>query len=261
MDAVKTWFSDKKNLPIIIAAAVVIVLILAFVLFRVMGQSSGTSTGTISSTSTTTMASSSSSTAPTSGGRMVPGIGWVSDAAPSKPSGDSSTTANSSAPKDTSTEPLFPYRKDPFVPLQGSPTRTKVLETFLPQVQHYQFPRPVQPVRLPSIAKVVESTPEVLPPQPMRRMAGILVNGRVSAILETNGESDIVYPGMELTRGNSHVRVDSISSDEIVLRTLDTRKPFTIRVGLSGAISLPSSGNAEAASADVSNLGSIQPVN
>ena len=77
---------------------------------------------------------------------------------------------------------------------------------------------------------------EVLPPQPYRRMAGVLWNGRVSAILETNGETDIVRPGMDITRGNSRVRVESIQQDCIILKTLDTRTPMTIKVNMAGSV-------------------------
>jgi hypothetical protein len=134
---------------------------------------------------------------------------------------------------------MLPYRKDPFLPLGGAPTRSKVIESLLPQVSHYQFPPAVRPVTIPGISKTA-AVAEVLPPQPFRRMAGVMINGRVSAILETNGEADIVVPGMEVTRGNSRVRVESITSDEIILKTLDTKRPFTIKVNLTGAVAIPS---------------------
>ncbi len=64
----------------------------------------------------------------------------------------------------------------------------------------------------------------------------MLWNGRVSAILETEGEVDIVRPGQEISTGQSRVRVERIEPDAIILKTLDTKEPMTIRVNMAGSI-------------------------
>ena len=128
--------------------------------------------------------------------------------------------------------PMLPYRKDPFVAFTGAygkPSRKELLMAVLPAL----FRPRLAPAGVAEISR--EEILEVLPPQPVRRMAGVLWNGKVSAILETAGEIDIVRPGQVVTRGNSKVQVESIEPDGIVLKTLDTREPMTIRVSLSGS--------------------------
>ena len=61
-------------------------------------------------------------------------------------------------------------------------------------------------------------------------------NGQVSAILETDGVSEIVRPGMRVPARAPTVLVESIEADAIILKTLDTPRPMTIRVGMAGAI-------------------------
>jgi hypothetical protein len=125
---------------------------------------------------------------------------------------------------------MLPYRKDPFMPLSGPPRRHRVIESFLPAVQRVRL-SPLPGVKQVEVSKEV---PEVLPPQPPRRVAGILWNDRVAAILETNGQAEIVYPGT-VSKVDPSVIVESIEPNCVVLKTLNTRKPFTIRVNLADA--------------------------
>lgn len=62
------------------------------------------------------------------------------------------------------------------------------------------------------------------------------MNGRISAILVTEGVTDIVRPGMMIDRGGSRVLVESIEPNAVILKTLDTRIPHTIRVNLAGEL-------------------------
>jgi hypothetical protein len=105
----------------------------------------------------------------------------------------------------------------------------------LPTVSHIRIaPAPVYHEKNTEFAAAQD---EVMPPQPQRRMAGVMLDSKISAILETNGEDDIVTPGTVVTRGGSKVSVESISPDQIVLKTLDTTKPFIIRVNMAGSMS------------------------
>lgn len=270
MDKIKAWLDDKKNMPILIAGAAVFVIILVFVVFK--AKQGGTTSETAGAPGTQ-MAGPGGANGMTAGGagsmksglgmgagapgaRMgagTPGAAMTPGMGPGMTPGmgagmagmqQASTTPAAAAGPAVSTaavlKPMLPYRKDPFVPFSGAPTRSTIIRSMLPQVSHYEFPRPVKPISLPGMVSITrQDAPETLPPQPFRRMAGVLIDGRVSAIMETNGESDIVVPGMEVTRGNSRVRVESITSEEIILKTLDTKRPIKIRVNLSGAVVVP----------------------
>ena len=94
----------------------------------------------------------------------------------------------------------------------------------------------VPPAAVPLTVEVVETPPR----QPYRRVSGLLLNGKISAILETEGQSDVVWVGSVILRSGSKVQVISIEPDQLVLKTLDTRKPFWVRVGFDGPIGIGS---------------------
>ena len=66
----------------------------------------------------------------------------------------------------------------------------------------------------------------------MRRMAGLLLSGRVYAILETNGTTEVVQPGDSLN--DRLATVDRIESDKVILKTTD-KTPRYITVRMAGA--------------------------
>jgi len=68
--------------------------------------------------------------------------------------------------------------------------------------------------------------------QPPRRMAGLILNDRIYAILETNGKTEIVQPGDMLS--DRLAFVDRIEQDKVVLKTID-RKPKYLVVRLASA--------------------------
>ncbi len=231
MDKFKAWIEDKKNLPVVatIAGVVVIgVVVVMLMSFGVIGGGGGADTSTASAPG---MAA-----GPAAGaaGPVPPGpgpAGMPMDAGAVGPTGAAPAAATAPTPAGSVLQPMLPYRKDPFLPFAGMPSRKDVLAMVLPALRRPRIaPAPVMQVEATAAAA------EVLPPQPFRRMAGVMWNGRVSAILETAGETDIVRPRMELNRGNSRVRVESITQDSIVLKTLDTRTPMTITVGLAGSV-------------------------
>jgi hypothetical protein len=73
----------------------------------------------------------------------------------------------------------------------------------------------------------VQLPPE--PVQPTRRMAGILLNSRIFAILETNGKYEIVQPGDTLA--DRLAIVERVERDRVILKTTGKRPRFiTVRM-------------------------------
>lgn len=227
MDGIISWVNDKKNLPIVIGGLAIIIVIIV-VLLRMSGKLGGgkakETTEASSTTSSTTGTQGTSGTTPTTG--TIPGM------MPMMPGmGGTSGTEQAAAPAAPRIElqPMLPYRKDPFVQIGGQPTKRDELIAKLPSMTHPRLA--IMPINIQENTGSVEN----LPPQPKRRLAGILRNSRVSAILETNGEMDIVKPGSILDKGNSKVLVESIQKNSVILKTLDTKKPMRIVVSLMGS--------------------------
>jgi hypothetical protein len=227
MEKFQKWVQDPKNAPkvAIIFGSVLVVVI--FVMLKQFGIIGGGGAAPMSpDMSGGAPGSAAPGTYPGAAPPPVPGA-----VAPAGPAVPGAAPAAAATPAAATAGPMLPYRKNPFLPFAGMPTQKDVMAVILP---HLSRPR-IAP------APVIEQTPEeqaavVLPPQPFRRMAGVLWDGRVSAILETAGETDIVRPGMEINRGGSRVRVESITQDSITLKTLDTRTPDYIKVGMAGSV-------------------------
>ena len=118
----------------------------------------------------------------------------------------------------------------------GTPTTSDALMTILPAVRHIRL----APLRLPPPENYVEPE-EVLPPQPMRRVAGIMWGTTVKAILESGGKTYIVQPGQLIPE--ERVRVESIEPSGVTLTTLDTKRPMRILVKLAGSPTAQDQGN------------------
>jgi hypothetical protein len=252
MNKFRAWLEDKKNLPIVAAGAAIILILATLVLLKMTGVIGGGGP----STAQTGMQGYPTGTAGPQGMASMPATlegtpPGTLPGAPAQPMGPMPATPQTAgvpgatpatggeaaaqpevepAPKQS---PMLPYRKDPFMAFAGPPKPSDVVAAMLPSVSRVRLaPAPV--VEVPEEERVART--QVLPPQPFRRVAGVLWNGKVSAILETNGEVDIVRPGMEITRGNSRVRVESIEQNAVVLRTMDTETPLTIRVNMAGSV-------------------------
>lgn len=235
MDAIQAWIKDRKNLPIVVAGTLIIVVLVVLLSLRMTGMIGGGGGEQMSSDA---------GYPPGAGqpgmpqpGMPQPGMpqpGMPMPGMPMPPGEQPPTPAPQQAavPASAQLAPMLPYRKDPFLPMTGMPTKKDIIAYMLPSLRRPRIAP--APVMRPTEGEV--EVTEVLPPQPYRRMAGVMWNGRVSAILETNGETDIVRPGMEITKGNSRVRVESIQQDCIILKTLDTRIPMTIKVNMAGSV-------------------------
>jgi len=234
MPSIADWVQDKKNMPIVLAATG-IVFVAAILLVLKMNGFIGAPKQEAMPQAVTPMPGEPQPGMP--GGEMQPGV--PPGGQPGMPGGEMQPgVAPGAAPaqpvqsvQQAKLAPMLPYRKDPFMPLTGAPKKTDVIAALLPSLRR---PR-LAPASV-FADQQIASAEEVLPPQPFRRMSGVLYNGKVSGILETNGQTDVVRPGMELTRGNSRVRVESITRDSIILKTLDTKTPFTIKVNMAGSV-------------------------
>ncbi|MHB0913927.1 MAG: hypothetical protein ACYC2Y_10880 [Armatimonadota bacterium] len=232
MDKIKAWVQDPKNMPIVVVGFVVIIGVAIFLAFRM------NSAGKVPPAQVNMPGMPG---APGGPGTQMPGMPGGSPAGgPMSPMGGGpGTTVVASAPAATpavaAQNSMLPYRKDPFIPFSGPRTGKGALRSIVANIQPYRLAPLPRPIKLWEAKGDEEGQVESIPTQPQRRMAGVMINGKISAILETDGESDIVVPGMEISRGGSRVRVETITHDEIILKTIDTQSPFTIKVNLAGS--------------------------
>ena len=250
MEAITAWLKDRKNLPIVVAGTSVIVILVALVFLKITGKIGGKAGPPADMGMAGYPPSPGMPAEPGmpggEGPPMGPGApgmeGYPPSAGmPGAPAGPGMPGAEAppvgpAAPGVpvavlAKVAPMLPYRKDPFMSFSGPPKKEDALTVLLPNVSRVRL-APASVSGVTDLAAVFG-----IVPQPFRRMAGVLWNGRVSAILETNGETDIVRPGMELTRGGSRVRVEAIQANCIMLTTLDTGTPRTIEVPMAGSIS------------------------
>lgn len=231
MEGIRAWLQDRKNLPIVAGGTALIIIVVALVFLKMTGTIGGQAgPDTTAYQPPAGPAGQPPPIAPIGSPETVgvPGVPGASVPGGVPPTPDVSAGAAAVAAQ----PPILPYRKDPFLPFGGPPRRASVLMHLLPSVSRprittYTVKHEVEEWELPA---------EVLPPQPFRRMTGVMYNGHVSAILETAGEYDIVRPGMEIRRANTRVMVESIQPTSITLKTLDTATPMTINVNLAGSV-------------------------
>ncbi len=204
------WLKDPKNQPKVAAGlSVFIVLMLVAFYFLYLKKPSMDTTAT---------APPPDAVPATVGEPPPPGAtgdaaaaGDVVAAAPAAPMG--------------SAKPMESWRSDPFTPLGYKPPKTGGVKP-KPPIMDFPF------VSLPARVKDREKPPVPELVQPVRRMAGVLVNDRVYAIIESGGQSEIVQPGDTLK--DRLAVVDRIERDKVVLRTKD-EKPRYIVVRMAAA--------------------------
>ena len=132
-------------------------------------------------------------------------------------------------------KPMEAWRADPFQPIGYKKPSNKAGKRVIrivkfPQKVNY-YPWELIATARPRPTPVISKEP-TFTPQPYRRMAGILMNGRVFAIIETNGQYDIVKPGDMLT--DKLATVEKIMRDRVILKSTDP-KPRYMTVYLTGA--------------------------
>lgn len=207
------WLKDKKNQPIVAAiAAVVIVGVVAFIWFTMFKSAPQVDN---------------------SAGAMMP-----DESAPppetAMPAAPAPAAQQAAAPPTGSANPMETYRADPFLPVGYKPPSKGPKPTPpIPDLPIFHFPPPLKPVK-------PELRPE--PAQPVRRLAGVMLNGRVYAIIESNGASQVVQPGEPLNDGLA--TVERIEADKVILKTVSSAPRYlTIRLARSPRISTAEGGS------------------
>lgn len=128
--------------------------------------------------------------------------------------------------------PMQTWRSDPFQPI-GYKAPRKGQSKIKPPIMDFPF------TKLPGISvvrTVKREEPEIQ--QPSRRMAGILLNDRVYAIIESGGTSQVVQPGDYLL--DRLASVERIEPGKVILKTVDKKpKYITVRMAASQHVTAP----------------------
>jgi hypothetical protein len=148
---------------------------------------------------------------------------------PMNPAGSAGSTAK---PAPIRVGMVSKFRSDPFVSFYRLIVTEPDAYTLAAPMRLAAFPKDDGPV---AVTRVEDMLP--LPPVP-RRVAGVLYNGAITAILETgespSSDTRIIAPGAKVPSGVpgiADLTVDSIAMDRLVLRADDGR---TVEVKLSG---------------------------
>ncbi|MGQ9539540.1 MAG: hypothetical protein ACUVTY_00400 [Armatimonadota bacterium] len=224
------WLNDPKNKPIVIGGAVAVILIVALALFMFMGGGGQQQTAPSGSTATAPTGGTPGGGLPedqptATGPAPAPMMGGPTMGQPmmgGAPSGFGAGQPVAQAPKEG--RPPSQYRIDPFKPLPWEADISK------PPVLSVVPPVRLQPI--PTYKPKKEEEEDILPPQPYRRVAGIMWGQSVAAIIETQGDLPrVVKPGDTL----DGMRVARIEPNQVVLSTLG-KKPREIAVKLGAPI-------------------------
>lgn len=214
------WLKDKKNLPIVIT--VLSVLIVGAGVFLYMQMSGGSPDEAAQEVAMPdaggAMPGSDPMGAPMMGAGNAPAVTAEPGASPAPAAAGRPGTASGAQPMET-------WRSDPFYPVGYKPPK-KTGSKPKPPIADFPFPVLPRPI---VDAKKIEK-PE--PPQPIRRMSGILLNDRVYAIIETNGQSQIVQPGDTLL--DRLATVEKIEANKVILKTTSEKPRYiTVRMAAS----------------------------
>jgi len=238
------WVKDPKNQPIVAAIAIAVIIgvgIFYYFAFikapapeQTAPQPTATAPGTPGADGTTPAAAPGSAPVPAPAGTPVatPAVD-PNAAATATATTAAAAIAAPSAGKSVqvaSVTPMETWRGDPFQPIGYKP-RSVVRVT--PPIRDFPF------MMLPGVYHkpgVVAEVPEIQ--QPPRRMAGVLLNDRVYAIIESNGGSEVVQPGDYLK--DRLAMVQRIERDKVVLKTVDKRPRYiTVRMAASAHQNTP----------------------
>ena len=217
------WLKDKKNQPIVAAIAAVVIVGACVLLWLTVFSGSSSQAPPTETASTEGMPTDGMPSPMQPGGGPPPTTqGTMPGAATgAPPQGAAPLQAVAQAP---STGPLETYRGDPFLPVGYKPPptgpRPKPPITDLPILNLGPWPKPPDKKLWPE------------PAQPVRRLAGVMLNGRVYAIIESNGKSQIVQPGEPLQDGLA--TVERIEADKVILKTTSAAPRYlTVRLASS----------------------------
>ncbi|MCX6346041.1 MAG: hypothetical protein NT018_13375 [Armatimonadetes bacterium] len=229
MDKLKEWLKDKKNQPIVAGALILVLVVAGVVIYMTMSGGSNSSDQTLDN----------SPPVP----NQIPPTGSTN---PSLNPSERPTSASSSGLPTAQSASATPAGKDAAKPAVKKVVKTASvlgrIDPFLPVNWKAPPPPPPPPpqwVQVPDpvdIGLIVRWTKGLgAPPfgselqQPPRRMAGLLLNGRIYAIIESPAGTELVQPGDMLKDGLAVV--DRIDRDKVVLETTVGEKRYiTVRM-------------------------------
>lgn len=203
------WLNDPKNRPIVAGGLAALIVVMGVVMYFLYFKKPGGSTPPPADAQATTTGDPTGMSVP--GDPMATAGGQPQDAAAEAQPAETQTVA---------TSPMEAWRTDPFLPLGYKP----------PKPGDPKLVPPIRDLPMPRVTNWRDARNDAGPqrdlPQPARRMAGILVNDRVYAILETNGKSEIVQPGDTLE--DRLAVVERIERDRVVLKTKDEKPRYLV---------------------------------
>ena len=211
------WLKDKKNAPIVatIAGAVIVaVFCLWWFVLRAPAETPPDQTAQQTD----------GSGAPPPGAAMTPAAGAPPAPAPAA----AVAPAAGNGVQVASVTPMETWRSDPFQPIGYKPPK----KGRQPKPPIWDFPYEKLPINFKADGGRGKKWEKPEIQQPSRRMAGILLNDRVYAIIESNGASQVVQPGDYTT--DRLATVERIEPDKVVLKTVDD-KPRYITVRMAGS--------------------------
>ncbi|MCS6948845.1 MAG: hypothetical protein NZ520_00125 [bacterium] len=222
------WLNDPKNRPLVIGGAIAVVVIAVVAVLLFMGGGSQQTTPTQTTTAPVGGPSREelegdygvpTTGAPPMAGGPRGGMGMPGMGGMPRPGMGAQQAAQVPAGN-----PPSRYRVDPFKPLPWEADVSK------PPILSVVTPVRLQPLPTPRVRE--EEQEDILPPQPYRRVAGIMWGQSVAAIIETQGDLPrVVKPGDTI----DGLRVARIEPNQVVLSTLG-RKPQEISVKLGAPI-------------------------
>jgi hypothetical protein len=224
---------DKKNLPIVIGVPVVLIIVVGVVFFlKSRGPEIQPIPATTSSNAApTAVPSPAGGPPPSPGGDMsapVPG-GAPAPGGPGVPGATTQASAGTGGQQAIATiPPREKSRPDPFS-LPGVTGRRQAPPP-VPRLDLPPLGRLFPPAKIDPVKHYVDLTP-----QPVRRVAGILLGDRISALLQTPDGWETVRPGDPLRDGSV---VQRIERDRVILRTVGAN-PRLIEVRLAAATDAP----------------------
>ena len=247
------FLSDKKNQPIIIGAVVVLILGVG-ALYYFMLRPKKPAPSTVDYSQTTPMpADTVASMEPGAGGAVAPTVAptGVAPTATSPAGGMTSPGVEPGVPAQPGAQPAPPpkrERQNPAEKADADPFRLPFRAPVVPIV------RPPEPIPYPTwrivprkraVGPEIDTQQVQQLDQTPRRMAGLLYNGSVSAILETGTDTVVVKPG-DLVE-NRTMRVERIEPDRIVLKSVGGQKSRYVEVKMAGSQGMTGVASASAA--------------
>lgn len=214
------WLKDKKNQPIVALILAVVIVGVGFFVWKMVSPGSPTEVAQSAEPTPMDGPDYGPNGPPDMNGAPPPGQpgqpGQPDMQGPQGPQGAQAPAGGDQL----AMSPMETWRADPFLPVGYKPP-PKSQPKPKPRIVDFPFIR--LPVQLP------KDDEEILAPEPIqppRRMAGVLLNDRVYAIIETNGQSQIVQPGDVLS--DRLARVEKIEPDKVTLKTLTAKPKYLV---------------------------------